>query len=178
MQKIIFFPILLTALIFTSCKKEDMPTDGVLLDNGTFEKNGNFNTDGWELHNCSSDTDVPAGGGNFSLKVSPGSFPDEGYADYVIENLSGSKTFVLKAWLKAFDSWPGNVSLRKVSSGGSVSVLGLEATSENVWVEKTITATTAFNNGDVLVVRLSAGSSEVPLTSQYVLCDLISLEEQ
>ena len=100
------------------------------------------------------------------------------FASFIMNGLEGSKKYKLTACINSFDSWPGSVSLRKVDSGGGVTVLASESSDENAWILKTLEINTTFIAGDQLVIRLSAGSTETPAASKYVLFDLIELTEQ
>ena len=62
-----------------------------------------------------------------------------------------------------------------MTAGLVTTVLANVASDENNWVIKTLEVTTSFNSGDNLLVQLSAGSTEVPVASQYVLFDLVEL---
>lgn len=168
--------LMLLGVALFSCKKEDTSA-GIEITNGSFEDSG-FSTDGWVVSNTGSSSDVPTGGGAFSLMIAPDGVPAEGYADYTINNLSGTKNLKLTCCIKAFDSWPGSVSLRKVSSSGVISVLGTEASDVSEWTLKTIETSATFNSGDKLVVHLSAGSTEIPVATQYDLFDLVTLSEE
>lgn len=166
-------------LILTmGCKKEEtiQPGDNYIT-NGSFEDNGNFSLDGWAVNNTESSTDVPGGGGSFSLKISPAASPAEGYAEYEINDLSGSMNFSLTAFIKSFGEWPGSVTIKKVADDGTITILATDASSENAWIQKTLNATASFVSGDKLVVRISSGSTEVPDADHYALFDLIVLKE-
>ncbi len=170
--------LLLTTLIFSCQKVEDEPEPIVLVSHGSFETEGTFTTDGWITNNTSSDPNTPVNGGVWSLRIDPDLVPEEGYADFIMNGLEGSKKYKLTACINSFDNWPGSVSLRKVESGGAVTVLDTESSDENAWILKTLDINTTFNAGDQLVIRLSGGSTETPAASKYVLFDLIELTEQ
>jgi len=172
------FSILILFAALAGCKKEETPQPGDnLVINGSFEDNGSFSLDGWTDNNTASNTDVPSGGGNFSLKITPASSPAEGYADYEITDITGTKNFKLTCYIKASGDWPGSVTLRKIDTDGNTTVLGSEATSENAWTSKSIEITTTMATGDKLVVHLSAGSTEAGAPDQYALFDLVELKE-
>ncbi len=60
--------ILFALLIFGCTEETTEPTEENTLLYSSFEKNGMFSSDGWNLPaQFDSSTDVPAGGGNFSL---------------------------------------------------------------------------------------------------------------
>lgn len=171
--------LLMVTTIFISCEKvEEEPDPIVLVSHGSFETEGTFTTDGWITNNTSSDPNAPTNGGIWSLRIDPDLVPEEGYADFIMNGLEGSKKYKLTACINSFDSWPGSVSLRKVDSGGGVTVLASESSDENAWILKTLEINTTFIAGDQLVIRLSAGSTETPAASKYVLFDLIELTEQ
>lgn len=164
-------------LAMISCNKDETPTPDGLMSNGSFENGGSFSTDGWSVSNGASDSDVPDGGGSFSLKLNPASLPGEGYADYIIEDLEGSHTFNASCFMRSFDDWPGSITLKKRTADNVVTILATAASSDAGWIEKTISASATFNSGDVLIIHLSAGSTEIPIDSKYVLFDLVTIEE-
>ena len=172
--------ILCIVFILTNgCKKEDtiQPGDN-LITNGSFEDNGNFSLDGWTNNSTESNTDVPGGGGSFSLKISPAISPAEGYADFEITDLTGTKNFELTAFIKSFGDWPGSVTLKKIADDGTITILATAASSENNWIQKTLDISTSFISGDKLVVHISSGSTEAVTTDHYALFDLVVLKEQ
>jgi hypothetical protein len=177
MRQFIFASICLTMTVCMSCNKEETPDAGIQISNGSFESDGSFSTSDWTVANGSSSTDVPTGGGSFSLKLSPGTSPAEGYADYIISDLTGSQTFNLSCYMRAFDSWPGSISLKKRTADNVTTILASEASSAGEWVEKNISATATFDSGDVLIVHLSSGSTEIPVDTKYVLFDLVTLTQ-
>ncbi len=172
------FLVFATIILF-GCNKENpvQPGDN-LITNGSFEDNGNFSLDGWTNNNTSSSTDVPGGGGSFSLKIDPASSPAEGYAEFAVEDLSGTKSFELTAFIKSFGDWPGSVTLKKVADDGTITILATDASSENSWLQKTLSITTSFSTGDKLMVHISSGSTEAPTPDHYALFDLLVLKEQ
>ena len=167
----------IVTITIISCNKDETPTPDGLLSNGSFEDGGSFSTDGWSVSNGASDSDVPDGGGSFSLKLNPASLPGEGYADYIIEDLEGSHTFNASCFMRSFDDWPGSITLKKRTADNVVTILATAASSDAGWIEKTISASATFNSGDVLIIHLSAGSTEIPIDSKYVLFDLVTIEE-
>lgn len=177
MRSSIWCYLLAIVVVTTSCNSSETPDTGVTISNGSFESGGSFSTSGWTVSNGTSDTDVPSGGGSFSLKLSPATAPGEGYADYIIEDLSGSQTFTLSCYLRSFDAWPGSITLKKRTADNVTTILATEASSEAEWVEKIITASATFDSGDVLIVHLSAGSTEVPVATKYILFDRVTITQ-
>lgn len=159
------------AFSFTACNS-DTEGNGNLM-NGSFEQNGAFSLDGWTTTTGTESTDAPDNGGNFSLKLTPASLPDEGYAEYVIEGIEGAVNITLSVSIKSFGGWPGNLTLKKVDENNAVSILGVAASSDSNWVQKTISTSTTLNTGDVLIVKLSAGTTEIVTDGQYDLFDQV-----
>lgn len=174
-MKSIFTLSIFVSFIFISCKKEDVPSGNALLSNSSFEENGNFSTSGWVTNNTSSSNNVPADGGEFSLRIDPDVSPTEAFASYTVEGLEGTKLIKLNCSINSFDNWPGSITLKKISSGMITTVLATVGSDENSWLIKTLEVTTTFSTGDKLLVHLSAGSTEVAGTSQYVLFDVVEL---
>lgn len=162
--------LIFSVLIFSCNNNEVAP--GTLA-NSSFELNGAFSTEGWVTNNASESNEAAPDGGNFSLKIVPGYVPDEGYAEYVIEGLEGSQNITLSGYIKASGGWPGSITLKKVTADNAVTVLGVEYSSDSEWTKKTISTTTELNSGDVIVVKLSAGGTEVSTIDQYDLFDQI-----
>ena len=67
--------------------------------------------------------------------------------------------------------------MKKRTADNVVTILATAASSDAGGIEKTISASATFNSGDVLIIHLSAGSTEIPIDSKYVLFDLVTIEE-
>jgi len=167
--------ILCAVLSLTACKKEETPEGYV--SNGSFESNGNFSTDGWVVSNGTSATDVPTGGGSYSLRLNPAASPGEGYAEYVISDLEGAIAMDISCYMKAFGDWPGSLTVKKRTEDNVVTTLGTIAYSENNWAQKTVSIAGSLESGDELIIHLSSGSTEIPIDTKYVLFDLVVVSD-
>ncbi len=169
--------ILIMALaVVVGCSKEDELADA-LMTNGSFELNGNFSTEDWTVSGGSSSADVPTGGGSYALRLDPQGFPGEGYAEYVISGLTGTQDITITAFIKAFGDWPGSITIRKRTADNVLTVLATASSNTNVWEEKTLAISGNFEEGDELIIKLSAGSTEIPVDTKYVLFDLITVTQ-
>lgn len=158
-----------------SCNTTDTP-ENALMQNGSFESNGSFTTDGWLTSGAASSTDVPENGGSFSLRINPQSVPLEGYAEYRIEDLSGAQAFTISAYIKSVGTWPGTLTVKKEAADNTVTILASTNSAEAEWTEKTVSVSSSFESGDALIIKLSAGSTEIPTDTKYALFDLITVE--
>src|SRR4030067_294101 len=93
---------ILCALLIFGCTEEETtePTDENTLLYSSFEKNGRFSPDGWTLPvQSDSSSDVPSGGGKFSL-VLEASNPPEVYAQIKVPVKTQFNEFKLTFWSK------------------------------------------------------------------------------
>lgn len=158
-----------------SCNTTDTPDDA-LMSNGSFESGGSFSTSGWQTSGAASSSDVPTDGGSFSLRLNPQSVPGEGYALYRISDLSGAQVLTISGFIKSFGSWPGVITVQKEDADNTVTILASANSVDPAWVEKTLEISSTFNTGDELIIKLSAGSTEIPIDTKYALFDLITVE--
>ncbi len=158
-----------------SCNTTDTPEDA-LLTNGSFESGGSFSTDGWSTNGGQSSTDVPSGGGSFSLRLDPQSVPQEGYAEYSIQQAEGSQSYTITAYIKSVGTWPGTITIKKREADNTVTILASTNSADAEWVQKTLSVSSTFASGDELIIKLSAGSTEIPTDTKYALFDLITIE--
>lgn len=158
-----------------SCNTTDTP-EGALMTNGSFESDGAFSTDGWQTSGAASSTDVPADGGSFSLRLDPQSYPAQGTATYRIEDLSGAQALSISVFIKSVGAWPGVITIEKEAADNTVTVLASTNSVEADWIQKTLEISDTFDSGDALLIKLSAGSTEIPIDTKYALFDLVTVE--
>lgn len=169
-------PVLLTiTLLLTNCDKPVIPPAGNLIDNYSFELGGSYSDNGWQVNNTTYSTLVPENGGDFSMKIFADTFPDEGYATFEVLNLTGAKTINLSCMMNTFGGLLGKVQLLQQSGFEGFTELDVFETSDNSWQSVNLSANATFTEGDVLVVKLNAGSSVAPIASQFALFDLVAL---
>jgi len=170
------FIIVIVIALTAGCKKEEVPSAGNLIDNYSFEENGVFSTSGWIINNAEFSTLVPENGGDFSIKITPALFPAEGTADFIVLNLNGNKTLTAKCKMNVFGGWTGKVQLLQQIDPEVTNVIASFEGLDNTWQDVNLSANVTFEADDVLILRLSAGSSISPLPLQFVLFDLVELE--
>jgi hypothetical protein len=169
--------LLLSALlIFISCEKEN-PTPDLsrrtatyamqnLVFNSGFEINGQSSFAGWQYVNglcCLNpfSTDVPPGGGLYSLKLVPVWLPGEGAAETYITGLNCTKTFQLKFFAKTTNVNQLSYASLYIKSNPA-SPLITQTVNSSSWQGYILnSAVITVHPADTLVVKLSAGSTEV-----------------
>lgn len=162
-------------ILLNSCKKEEIIPANNLIGNYSFEENGIFNTDTWNVNNTTYSTIVPENGDDFSIKIFQDTIPDDGFAEFIVEGYSGEHTITFTCQANAFGGITGDVQLRIESTGETGALIANTSYTQNNWEEITLTATATFSEGDKLIVHLGAGSSENPDISQFMLYDLVTL---
>ena len=172
-MKLLIYVLLIATI--TGCSKDDKAD--VLMSNGSFELNGSFTDDDWLVIGGSSSSDAPTDGGNFSLRLDPQVFPDEGYAEYVISGLTGVQNLTISAYIKAFGDWPSSITVSKLTADNVTTVLATTSSNAAEWTESSVSISSQFEEGDELLIKLSAGTTETPVSIQYVLFDLITVQQ-
>lgn len=194
MKNVIFLLVLLSLV---SCeKKEDILTEPNandvsrrsqilstpnLISNSSFELNGQASLSNWHYMNgpCCLDsfsTDVPFGGGMYSLKLEPMWLPAEGAVEYYVTGLTCTSAFQLKfrAKYSGVPNYQAYASIyMKTSPLPILSIVYLTNPSWTIYTLNTISY--SMLPSDTLVVKLSAGSTEV--ANWQVLFDKVSLEK-
>ena len=151
-----------------------------LIQNPSFELNGQSSLQYWNytFGACCIDTfstDTAPGGGNFALRLEPMWVPAEGAVETYITGLTGTKPFSFRFYGKV---------LNFISSEASASVYKKVTIATNtiysvnfynpVWTQYILTtAPIQMQPTDTLVVKLSAGSTEV--ANWYALFDNLEL---
>ena len=172
---------LFTSLLFTlfilGCTDDDPtePTEENTLLYSSFEKNGNFSSDGWKLPaQYDSSTDVPAGGGNFSLLLEA-SQPPEVYAHIKVPVKTEFNEYRLTIASK-YSGIEGKMILSLVRNG---SVIDSSSVLINniIWETYSIQDTFSVATGDSFMVQLTAGFSQLlPGKTYFDLCRLYGID--
>lgn len=162
---------------FFSCEDElrnnnDIPepivvTPPNLITNSGFELNGQSSFSNWNYTSGpigidTFSTDVPASGGTYSLKLEPLWVPGEGAVVTYLTGLTGNHTYQLNFCSKCVNvaSQQGSASVY-INASFVTSVQSLSFTN-NQWTSYTLnTSLLNLIASDTLVVKLSAGSTEV-----------------
>jgi hypothetical protein len=164
---------LLFALLIFGCTEEETtePTDENLLINTSFEKDGKFSSDGWTLSAQSdSSTDVPSGGGSYSLELKA-SQPPEVYAQIKVPVKAEYNEFKLTLWSK-YSVIEGKAILSLIRNGAAIKSLNI-LIEDIVWKSYSIQDTFNVALGDSFMVQLSGGSSQLlPGKTYFDLCQL------
>lgn len=168
--------VFILIILASGCKKDELPSADSLIANYSFEENGVYSTSGWTTNATDFSTLVPENGGDFSIKISPAIFPEIGFADFVVTNLTGNKTINANCKMNAFGGWIGKVELLQQIDAEVTNIIASFESSENSWQDVNLSANATFETGQVLTLRLSAGSTTTPLPLQFILFDIIELE--
>lgn len=168
---------ILFALLICGCTEEETtePTDENLLINTSFEKNGRFSAEGWTLPvQSDSSSDVPSGGGNFSL-VLEASQPPEVYAQIKVPVKSQFNNYKLTFWSKSSGVTSGiyGKAILTLLRNGSVIKDTSILIEDITWRSYTITSTFNVASGDSFMVQLTAGITQLlPGKTYFDLCRL------
>jgi len=171
--------ILIAFLIFGCTEDEPTePTDENTLLYSSFEKNGNFSADGWKLPaQHDSSTDVPAGGGNFSLLLYASNPPDTAYIKVPVK--TQYNTFKLTFWAKSTgvtSGINGEAILSLVRNGSVIDSSSIQVDGID-WKSYIIQETFSVASGDSFMVQLTAGVSQLlPGSTFFDLCRLYGID--
>ncbi len=166
-------------LLVASCSRKACgPTDNPIEDiifSDSFEADGQPRLDGWTVSPglTSFVRDAPPGGGSWTLQLTPGWAPQEGFAQRTFNVSSGGGIYRLTVWSKC--SREGGGILMGVLSQGELVHHKTEQCISLTWVPISICDTLVLEPGDELFVKLTAGTSEVETRS--VTFDLVQLEQ-
>lgn len=185
-------------VLFTAgcgCKRETInPEETITSTNGqNLILNGNFEIDGqatainWFFAGgIEGDTstpfsqDTPPLGGNRSLPLHPGWAPQVGFSETYINATGGTDVYELRVWMKSNNGWPGSISIgigaksQKLYPDPLTQVKSVSDTVTN-WTEYILIDTLTTQANDTIVVRLSAGTSNLSLEADKVFFDLVEL---
>lgn len=153
--------ILFALLIFGCTEETTEPTEENTLLYSSFEKNGMFSSDGWKLPaQFDSSTDVPAGGGNFSLVLESNIPPDTAYIKVPVKTQFNK--YKLTFWAYSTGVTSGNnskVILSLVRNGSVIDSSSILIDGIN-WKSFTIQDTYSAAAGDSFMVQLTAGRTQ------------------
>lgn len=172
--------LLFGIFIFVTCSEDPTePTDENTLLYTSFENNGRFSSDGWTLPSLSdSSTDVPSGGGNFSLELEA-SQPPEVYAQIKVPVKTEFNSFKLSFWAKSTaitNNIYGKAILSLIRNGSSIQSTSISV-DDIIWKNYSIQDTFTVVAGDSFMVQLSAGISQLFAGKTYFdLCTLYGID--
>ncbi len=166
--------IISVVLILVSCDDSPIKSEGnpgyVYL-NSSFEVNGKPDTTWWYGSDIGFAEDAPILGGQWSLMLTPGWIPQEGYAESQVTGVAGDYSIRLEAWMKTF-KWRGSFSLR-LRRNGELKTLKEISDTNSEWKKFSMNDTLSLAETDTVIVHLSAGTTEV--VSGKVFFDLVKL---
>jgi len=169
------------ALLIIGCTEDEPtePTDENTLLYSSFEKNGRFSAEGWMLPSQSdSSSDVPAGGGNFSLLLEA-SQPPGVYAQIKVPVKTNFNEFKLTFWAKSTgvtSGINGEVILSLVRNGSVIDSSSI-LVNDIIWKSYSIQDIYTIAAGDSFMVQLSAGISQLFVGKTYFdLCTLYGVD--
>jgi len=168
------------ALLIIGCTQDDPtePTDENTLLYSSFEKNGKFSSEGWTLPSQSdSSTDVPAGGGNFSLVLEASNPPESAHIKVPVK--TNFNEFKLTFWAKSTGVTSGinGEAILSLVRNGSVIDSSSILVDLNIWKSYTIQDTFSVAAGDSFMVQLTAGISQLlPGKTYFDLCRLYGVD--
>ncbi len=161
-----------SSLKTNTSSKHDSSTKN-LINNPSFEIGNKPSLSKWKVDTvlASLVKDALPGYGEWSLKLTPGWFPQEGLAETYVTGISESGIFKLTVWMKSLKNWEGSVSI------GLNNTTNVKKASNNSakWSLVTVLDTLSLKTTDTLFIRLSAGRTESALHT--VLFDNVSLEK-
>jgi len=121
--------------------------------------------------------DVPPMGGTWSLKLSPETSPEEGFAETSVNlNSSGSYNLKLSADTKVTNAGTGWLRLLRQHSGGGRDTLASGSFTNSDWENISLTASAEIASGDKIIIQLSAGSTVI--ATWDVLFDNVELDKE
>jgi hypothetical protein len=145
-----------------------------LIQNSSFETNNQPTLQFWITDTLLAEVlqDAPPGGGQWSLQLSPGWIPQEGFAQTYVSGQSGIGVYQLTFWSKSISGWKGSVMIGQWSQMSWVqsNIIYCDSTT---WTQYSLIDTLSLQIGDTIGVHLSAGRTEVAYGR--VLFDLIHL---
>ena len=147
-----------------------------LLQNSSFEVNNQPTLQSWVADTTLRKfvQDVPPNGGQWSLQLSPGWFPQEGYARTYISGQSGVGVYQLTVWIKNMNGFRSSVRFGQWSQNAWVNFKQIPCDS-STWTQYSLVDTISLQPNDTIAVHLSAGETE--LAAGYVMFDLVRLEK-
>ncbi|MBE0570695.1 MAG: hypothetical protein IH618_04050 [Ignavibacteriaceae bacterium] len=164
-------------LLIIGCTEDEPtePTDENTLLYSSFEKNGRFSTEGWTLPSQSdSSSDVPTGGGVFSLLLEA-SQPPEAYAQMKVPVKTNFNEFKMTFWSK-YSVIEGTAILSLVRNGSVIRSSSI-LIDDIIWNSYSIRDTFSVAAGDSFMVQVTAGISQLlPGKTYFDLCRLYGVE--
>jgi hypothetical protein len=167
----------ITFLIIAGCKNSTDPEDMLVLSD-SFEVNHVGSYSGWHIDPARADfsDDAPDGGGSWSLSLTPGN-TSEGYAIKYLEPNHGDGIYRMSIWVKRYGTGTNYASVKfgKMEADSTLTLKEEIPAPDSACRNVIITDTLAFESGDRIYIKLSAGTSEVDTWQS--LFDLVRMEK-
>ncbi len=175
--RLLFLLTLGPVLFFSSCQKNDLPTDTTIFYKFGFEDDTSANFEGWVSSSYSLVNDVPSDGGTWSLQLSPAFPPGEGTAETTVNFVSSAAiTLKLTAETKLTNPGIGYIRLLLMHSSGGRDSLASVSFTNTAWQNISLSTPANITAGDKIVIQLSAGSADI--ATWNALFDNIELDRQ
>ncbi len=144
--------------------------------NGSFENDSTSDLSNWEYrcYEFESSNISPPGGGNWSIKVSGGSFQGcfPSFAYQKIPTITNGQTFLLTGWVQGQSA---RLYFGKINSGVKTLQSGSTSSSDS-WTKLSIQSTYSLSSGDTAIVVLHVGTMPGGGNVLHGYFDLINLE--
>jgi hypothetical protein len=194
-----FFRVLLSlpvaGMFFSGCQKSldtridsEPETDalkGKIIYQFSFDADNNYSPSfkGWTSPSYSFSKDVPPGGGLWSLQLTPGWIPQQGYAEHAVILDTGTYQLKFGCYTKVLSNSTIGVGYlrlikRSISSTNTTTskTLAEKSFTNQTWKTHSVTASAHIGAGDVIIIQVSAGTSE--LVAWQTLFDEVVLAKQ
>lgn len=175
-------PILATLSLFLSVLHSTPSVASATIDTTNLIQNSSFESNNQPtLQSWVTDTtlrkfvqDVPPNGGQWSLQLIPGWFPQEGYARTYVSGQSGVGVYQISVWVKSTNGWRSTIRLGQWAQGTWINSKQISSDS-TLWIQYSLIDTLSVQPNDTIAVHLSAGRAEI--AKGNVLFDLVRLEK-
>jgi len=158
-MKRLMLPVCVAVLLFAACKKDNVPPAPVILYGFGFEDtSGVQDFEGWSGVNYTLVNDVPTDGGNWSLQLTPGISPAEGYVETDL-SFNTAATFNMTFTADVKTTGTAYIAVLHKSSSGSVDTLSSGTYTNSTWQTVSQNVSVNLQTGDKLGIYLSAGST-------------------
>lgn len=186
------------AIFFIGCQKsvndskvtsdpEMSDLKGNILYQFSFEDNNHDTSfQGWVSSNYHSfSKDVPPGGGVWSLQLTPGWIPRQGYAEHTVKLDTGTYALKFSCYTKVVSNSTqplggGFIRLikRSISATNTATdkILAEKSFTNPIWKTHSVSSAVHIGRGNFIVIQVSAGTSE--LVAWSTLFDMVVLVSQ
>jgi hypothetical protein len=167
---------LLICIVSWKAKSASFSSDSSnLIQNSSFEINDQPTLQSWVADTTLAQffQDAPPAGGKWSLRISPGWIPQEGFARTYISGQSAVGVYRVAFWAKSINGWKGSASFGQWNQNAWVRSKRIYCDSTS-WTQFSLVDTLSLQPNDTIAVHLSAGAVE--LSNGQILFDLVELK--